>query len=289
MSEVVMDFSQRMGLIPESKLIQVDDMDMDLRISLWNALIETYWSQYTSASRMYDYVNGSNFHSYSRKLYSLHYKKSIDTIDTHWNKFLAKVRESFFSCTWDRVYAFIEFTPQHAPEYKPGQTVRADFFIKTCNQILERENSAYRFVAGKITPITSQDEIEEVERAIAISDQYTGVRTHIQTALGFLTDKLNPDYRNSIKESISAVESLAKHLVGNPSATLDGALKVLEKSHKLHPALKKAFSSLYGYTNDSDGIRHALMENSELTQADARFMLICCSAFTNFAIDSTKS
>ena len=85
-----------------------------------------------------------------------------------------------------------------------------------------------------------------------------------------------------MKESISAVESLAKHLSGNPSATLGECLKALEKSRSLHPALKNAYSSLYGYTNDSDGIRHALMDKDNLGKADARFMLVCCSAFFNY-------
>jgi len=98
----------------------------------------------------------------------------------------------------------------------------------------------------------------------------------------------NPDYRNSIKESISAVESLARKLSKDETGTLGNILKALEKSKKLHPALKSAFSSLYGYTSDADGIRHALLGESNLSKADARFMLICCSAFINYAIEAVN-
>ncbi|WP_141228915.1 AbiJ-NTD4 domain-containing protein [Pseudomonas sp. Irchel s3b2] len=283
-----MDFSQRMGLAPATKIIQANGMDLELRISLWNVLTETYWSMYAPADKGYRFVRGSNFDTYAKALYSLHYKKPVDTIDLRWDAFLLVVRQNFFGCTWDRVYSFVEFTVEHGPQYKTERTDRAARFIRLCNQVLDRENSAYRFVAGKITEITSPEEIKEIEDAITNASTYAGVTTHLQTSLGFLTNRENPDYRNSIKESISAVESLAKQLVGSSSATLDGALKILENSHKLHPALKKAFSSLYGYTNDSDGIRHALMDISELTKADARFMLICCSAFINFTIDSVE-
>ncbi|VVN31180.1 hypothetical protein PS683_04890 [Pseudomonas fluorescens] len=279
-----LSFSQRMGLVPAIKVAQVDSIDPALKNSLWNVVTIVCLSGYYSRDRNYpDRLRTSNFSDFAETLYSDFHKAAVDTIPSYWSKFKGTLRENYYKMSWHRTYSFIEFivTINHRDT---GQALIDGF-----NKVLARENSAYRFVAGRLIQITSPDEIEEIERAIANSDQYAGVRTHLQTALGFLTDKLNPDYRNSIKESISAVESLAKHLVGNPSATLDGALKVLEKSHKLHPALKKAFSSLYGYTNDSDGIRHALMENSELTQADARFMLICCSAFTNFAIDSTKS
>ncbi|MFK3604009.1 hypothetical protein A7D21_17730 [Pseudomonas sp. AP19] len=281
-----MSFSKRIGITPSTKAIQSESMDMDLRNSLWNAITAFYWSlynpPYNSGMGRGDYVKGSNLHQLALAIYMFHYKKPIDTIETYWEYFLSDIRKTFYKLQWYEVYDFVEFIAQHGPETNKKN------FLAACNQIYERESSAYRFVAEQITPITSPQEINEIEQAILGSDRYNGVKTHLQTALGLLTDRQNPDYRNSIKESISAVESLAKHLVGNPSATLDGALKVLEKSHKLHPALKKAFSSLYGYTNDSDGIRHALMENSELTQADARFMLICCSAFINFAIDSMK-
>jgi hypothetical protein len=80
------------------------------------------------------------------------------------------------------------------------------------------------------------------------------------------------------------VESLAIELVGE-KATLGQLLKKMEAQRALHPALKVAFSSLYGYTNDSDGIRHALTDKSSLTKSDARLMLICCSAFVNYVIE----
>lgn len=113
-----------------------------------------------------------------------------------------------------------------------------------CNKYLERENSAYRFLNGMIAEITSESEILEVEDAILKSTPYAGVKIHLETALSLLSSRTNPDYRNSIKESISAVESLAKQISGDPSGTLGAVLKALEKSHSLHPALKNAFLSL---------------------------------------------
>lgn len=280
---VTMDFSQRMGLTTAVKVAQVEAIDTALHNALWNVLTLNLFAGFYQPEKYYpDVLIGSNFQGFAELVFSEFHKVPVDTIPYKWSEFRKAIRENFFKMKWHRVYSFLEFV------VSLNYNGSAQILVEEFNRVLERENSAYRFVSGKVTPITSRDEIEEIEQAISGSDQYAGVRTHLQTSLGMLTDRQNPDYRNSIKESISAVESLAKQLVGVPSATLDGALKVLEKSHKLHPALKKAFSSLYGYTNDSDGIRHALMENSELTKADARFMLICCSAFINFAIDSVE-
>jgi hypothetical protein len=285
MGEVVMDFSQRMGYLPASKVIQSESIDTDLRNTLWNVLTECYWDNFYGNYGNNGIAN-SNFHEFATLLYGRHYKLTLDNIPRYWGDLLKGLKDYVLTGEWHRVYSLLEFIYQHAPEVDNN----SDDFIFMCNEAFTRENSAYRFVDGLLTPITSKYEIEEIERAITDSDQYAGVRTHLQTSLRFLTDKQNPDYRNSIKESISAVESLAKKLVDDEKATLGQALKVLEKHHNLHPSLKTAFSALYGYTNDASGIRHSLMDNeSALTQADARFMLICCSAFINFAIDSTKS
>ena len=59
-------------------------------------------------------------------------------------------------------------------------------------------------------------------------------------------------------------------------------IKKLEDEIQLHPALRTAFSSLYGYTSDEGGIRHALMESENVRFEDAKFFLVVCSAFVNF-------
>ena len=278
-----MDFSQRMGLAPV-KIAQVDSIDNDLRTALWNVLTVHFFEECTVTHRITcDVLGDTEFAEFAKVLYSDFYKEAVDTLPRLWSQIKAGIRVDYFNASWHRVYCFLEFVA--ALNYRgTGQGI-----IEAANVVLERENSAYRFVGNRLAPIISNEEICEVESAISNSDQYAGVRTHLQTSLGFLVDRQNPDYRNSIKESISAVESLAKKLVGDEKATLGQALKVLEKRHHLHPSLKTAFSALYGYTNDADGIRHSLMDNeSQLTKADARFMLICCSAFINFAIDSIE-
>lgn len=59
----------------------------------------------------------------------------------------------------------------------------------------------------------------------------------------------------------------------------------MEKNKSIPPSIKNAYSALYGYTSNENGIRHAMLEKSELTYADARYMLIVCSAFVNYVIE----
>lgn len=107
-------------------------------------------------------------------------------------------------------------------------------------------------------------------------------------ALDMLADRSSPDYRNSIKESISAVESVAQIITGDSSATLGSALKVIERKGSMHPALKASLSSLYGHTSDADGIRHAMLEASSLSFINAKFMLVACRAFINYLIEKAQ-
>jgi hypothetical protein len=183
----------------------------------------------------------------------------------------------FFAAKWFEVYDFVEFVANNFERYR-----FKDAFISACNARLEAEASAYRFVGTLITRITEEAEVQQIDEALA---KTTGpVRAHLLRALELLSDRSSPDYRNSIKESISAVESLVALETNSDRGTLGQLLKLLEDQIQLHTALKNAFSSLYGYTSDANGIRHALLDVATLRFKDAKFFLVVCTAFITFVL-----
>lgn len=179
---------------------------------------------------------------------------------------------------WHQVYDFLE----HCYRTYPFENQREEFADRV-NCIMRDENTAYRLLDGDFIPIISDEEIQEVEEAIG-ADVEDPVTIHLRTALERLSDRESPDYRNSVKESISAVEALCVAISGERSATLGKALGRIEAAAgiKIHGALREAFKKLYGYTSDSGGIRHALTDEDNLGMEDARFMLVACSAFVNY-------
>ncbi len=268
-----MKFSERYGYTPVKDVIQFESIDNDLMNGLWNLLIVFYFdvnAHSNSNIRMIFY----------KKIWIHYFKKPVDEI-MHDIKFvndyelLDDVRKYFFESSWFEIYDFIEF----AANNHPAQNSKIKF-IKQCNILFEKENSGYRFVDDKITPITDQQEIDEVQQALDI--ERPPIKEHLRRALELLSDKTTPDYRNSIKESISAVESLVKQVIGEKNGTLGQLLKKLKENYNLPPVLESAFSKLYGYTSDKEGIRHALIEESNINFHDAKFMLVICSAFINF-------
>ncbi len=147
---------------------------------------------------------------------------------------------------------------------------------------LERENQAYTFVGGRFVERMTPQEVESVESAL--NTPIEAIRKHFETAIQMLSDRENPDFRNSIKESISAVEAACKELTGLASATLGQALNALHEKRPLHQNLKDALSKLYSWTSDHGGIRHAIKDAENVERADAQFMLVACSAFVNYLL-----
>jgi len=271
-----MQFSERYGYKKVRENIQIESMDEPLRNGLWNVLTSTLWSQVEFSQWGNDLGLNSNseIRSLCRRLWINHFKKPVDQLSDSWVKVQKELRQYFFSCEWFEVYDFIEFV---ARNYNRGNF--KENFPRLCNIILEREVSAFRFVSGVISKITEQHEIDEIE--LALENARGPTRTHLNRALELLSDRQAPDYRNSIKEAISAVESLVAEVVGE-KGTLGQLIKKLQDEIELHPALGSAFSNLYGYTSDADGIRHALMDAEKAGFEEAKFFLVVCSAFITF-------
>ena len=268
-------FSQRIGKKAVKVNIQIEEMDQELRNSLWSAFQIFYLDKVENR-----YISYSGFNGFFKILWLNYFKLPLDNLDNDYHNTYTRIREWFFAWEWYEVYDFIEFVS------RTDAPVNSDNFQKYCNVILERELSAYRFISEHLTKITNESEIDSIEEALSSTQNGSlkGVNTHLHTSLSLISDKKNPDYRNSIKESISAVESISRIISNNPKAELGQALKKLEEVLPLHGALRNGFSSLYGYTSNEGGIRHALMDESKIEFEDAKYMLVSCSAFVNYLI-----
>jgi len=269
-------FSQRYGYKPIKNIVQIEAVDNELRIGLWNKLDSYYWSK---ADPAYYLASEPNNHLLwlLERIWSEYFKLPIDTIGKNWAPAHKYLRDYYLSCSWNEVYDFIEFVANH---YLYASTSKG--FREECNEVLKREVSGYRFVGDRIAQITAEEEVAEIEEALKSKQIGEPAIIHLKSALELFSDRQSPDYRNSIKESISAVEAMSNLIAGKDKATLAEALKKITNRVALHPALYKAFNDLYGYTSDADGIRHALLEESKLDSEDAKFMLVACSAFINY-------
>ena len=189
-----------------------------------------------------------------------------------------RLREYLLSgCKWYEVYDFIEIYLGFLPKETAVQRA------KEFNKMFEEEKSGYRIVCMEVAPITNEAEIESIEQAA--SSPLESVNQHIKNAVSLYSDKVNPDYNNTIKEAISAVESVCCNIVGKKTTLSDAIKKLKDNGVEIHPALVKAFDALYGYTSDKSGIRHGSIDFKNAPAEDALYMLVSCSAFVNYLIE----
>ena len=270
-------FSQRNELSSIRVEIQIESIDEKLRIRLWNDIYglcfkEHIYSQIANAGV------GFFFNFLYTEIWTNYFIKRSNDLPKYTTELFKLIEDYFFRCKWNELFDFIEFRVQKT-ELSPNLSLN---ITEHCNNSLEKELSGYRIVNGQFVLITSQIEIAEIETAVNSSEISNPVKTHLKRALELLSDRTNPDYRNSIKESKSAIEALCIEITGSPKATLGEALKNDKIKSSIHGGMQKAISNLYGYTSNADGIRHALMDETTLKQEDAMFMLVSCSAFVNY-------
>jgi len=267
-----LSFSDRLGITTPKSILQIDSIDEELRNGLWQACLENLFVR-----DGFGFEYDQQFRMVMRSIYIDFFKETSDAIPYGYESSAGSVRKWFFETEWYEVYNFLEFSLS---------IIRTDSFLERVAFFLEREKSGFRLINRQFLPITDPIEIEAV--SIAAAQNYAGVQQHIKAAITLFSRKPTPDYRNSIKEAISAVESAAKTLTGDTKATLGDALKTLDAKTPIHGALREAMSKLYGYTSDKGGIRHALLEESDVDEAEAKFMIVACSAFVNFCIQRSQ-
>lgn len=267
-------FSQRYGHVKVEEVIQLESISKDSRMVIWNCIHEEllrYKSQSNDAVENIVRSVWINFLKNDSSKVPI-YRSTVGAPDL-----VGEIKRAIISAPWYHVYDLIEFIVNET------QGTSFDDLSIYLNSVFKSEGLAYSIIEGMVVPVSTPVEVESIQEGIDTGSDSS--RKHFECALELLSNREQPDFRNSIKESISAIESLCKKISGNDKGTLGDCLKTIEDKGHIHPAMKRAFQQLYGYTSDQGGIRHALMDGSEEpTLEEARYMLVICSAFSNYLI-----
>ena len=193
-------------------------------------------------------------------------------------KIMGLVKKEVTSKEYVRVYDFLQFVIR--------SPTCPDLLEQTLSAILARARAPYRIVNKTFVPIATNEEAHAISRALEVARAAAapGPAVHLANATTALSKGA---WAEAIRESIHAVESAAKSIEPT-TATLGPALDRLQSSIGLNPALKRAFSTLYGFTSDEKGIRHSLVFESEakVGELDAIFMYGACASFVSYLIGS---
>ncbi|WP_131027522.1 AbiJ-NTD4 domain-containing protein [Klebsiella variicola] len=271
---MVKRFSQRYGYVKVEDVFQLNDLNEETRKAIWNYLYLGLFSNRGLQDRPTRCAQSIWIHYFNNPADNI---PAYDRDFTYANSLLTTIKEYIYEAKWFNVFDLLEELLDYTSDFY--QFDLGEYI----NAVFEKYGVGYRVIDGLITPISDEVEIESIEGALANNTE--SARNHFTRALELMADREQPDYRNSIKESISAIESLCKKISGNEKGTLGDCLKTIEDKGHIHPAMKRAFQQLYGYTSDQGGIRHALTDDSEEpTLEEARYMLVICSAFSNYLV-----
>lgn len=267
-------FSERKGIKHFSDIVQVDNLNMRTRNKLYGVteellkkdkkeleLIEYIYTEIFSLTKNDIPIEGAEFNVFSG----------------YYDKVKKELAREFIKLDYNEVFDFIEGIIMGIRLANQRKV-----YIDAINRVFIEENVNYRIVGNKITDIVNEEEINSIEKTIA--NPYEVVKKHYNKALEKLyKDK---DYSNSIKESITSVEAMCQ-IINGSKETLGKALNSLKID--IHPDLKSAYSSIYGYTSDENGTRHANgIGEKNATFSEAKYMLISCSAFVNYLKENLK-
>lgn len=281
------------GITPTQKPLQDQGMDGDLRSKLYNTVHEYYVTPLNTLEppireeEQCLFINPDtlfvNIDVLMAGLVNDFIKKPITAFYSggcwDYTAVFNELGHTFSGGDWQEVYFLLTMFVKNYPNSAINKA-----FMDQCNKVLEEENSAYQFVAGRILPKMSDLERKGVEKAASGSDEPSKL-------LDKAVEKLaQGDTKNAIKEAVLAVESLSGRLSlhthpADLKKTLPKALERLEKElrQSFNPNLKETFLRLYDYASSEPGIRHSSTARPTYAEeAEARFILVTCSALINY-------
>jgi len=174
-------------------------------------------------------------------------------------------------------------------------------------ELIKTENSAWTMLSVTTDGIVLVENQEDLDRSFPVrydipdvtkkladsveellTPRFITPLNQFKKATGFLYEQQPPDYLNSIKDAVGAVEGLARAICSQPNATLSELIPVLKKSHLAHPAMAKIIESIYAVRGDEPGIAHGANESSAFGYADAEFMLNVSASIITYLARKTS-
>ena len=285
-------FSERKGIKNFSDIVQINSLNERTRNRLFSVI--------QKAHDKMEFGDNKRSIPFSKKIIEYIYEDifslvmdDIPTIKSSYGIYYDKktifknIKDIFDEYEYNEIFDFIESFMYGIKSLEESVPYLQEHYYNeltsNINNVFIEENVNYKIIDGFITDIVDKNEIDSINEVLTLEEDVTKV--HLEKAMELLYK--NNDYDNSIKESISAVESKCQILTNSDKATLGKSLKSLATN--IHPALKDAFEKLYGYTSDANGIRHANgLGEGNSTFAEAKYMLVSCTAFINYLRDESK-
>lgn len=276
-------FSQAERLAPLPQPLALGELSAEVRNLLWRAFYEELRRCTEHPS-----MGGHSFLNdpWSKILYDYHSDFLIRSPDEYENRSATQieiVKLTILEEDWNQVFDFVQFALRHRE--LPHR------FADKISYALRRGRAAYVLVDNDYTiaPAATPEEGATIDRAfqdLAPTGLHGG-SAHLRASIEELN---NGHFADSVRESVHAVESVARVLAPNSPDSFRGALSALKRVANIHNYLEQGFKNIYGYSSDEDGIRHPMLEDpTRVDQVDAVFMIGACASFISYLIGKARN
>lgn len=267
-------FSQRYGYKDVRQVVQTDSFDKETVNKLWDVISETICK--VARNTVIDYYPMERYaDDFLRKVWADILEKPIDETPPLFNGSILSERVyNHLKTLWFHQFIFsdkMDFI-EILSRVSESELLREQF-----NNVFRRLIVGYRIDNnGTILKIDSEEEFVAIKEA-------TEKTLHIQKASNLLFDRKNPDYRQSIKESILAVEEVCVDMTGEKN--FDKTIEKMSEPFNLHSQFVQSLKNMYGFASDEKGIRHKGSHESIIDFEEAKFILVLCSGIVNYLIE----
>ena len=177
------------------------------------------------------------------------------------------------------------------------QTSKAEVQILIANEIqrlFAEEGLAFEYTEGLVRRRGRKHTVDVTTRAqVVLGDpRLGGARRHYEKALQFFRSLSKPDYENSVKEAVCAVEAAGKALFPQAkAATLGDLAKWLLSTNDVAvpKALVNTITGIYGYRSGGDGVGHGGASGGTATAEVAEYVLAVCASQIIYLVDLANS
>ena len=276
-------FSQAEGFDPLPRPAALGELSRSARNLLWEIVYRSLQeSIFPRRSRRGDiYILEDPW----RKIlyhYHLYLIKPGDEFVAEFSVHSSEIKNLLLHGEYNRVFDFLQFVLR--------QGIPSDINFRYNIAYVLKEYTAYTIIddGPSIIPIALPEQrksIEEAFQSLALGP-FEAARNHLRKSAEHIN---KGDFAGSIRESIHAVESVARRLNADAAISLTPALDALSSKISIHPAFKKGIENFYGYASDKDGIRHAeIKKDQDVDMEDAVFMFGACASFAAFLVNKAR-
>lgn len=274
-----LSFSQAQGYQELPKPLKLGELPSEARIQIWNVLYNLLnQSKNESPSRRRPSSAEKSWANVLRRVHAIHDNEPLDDWNPRFESICISLRHRIENQDFNEVFDLIQYImrDRECPEN----------FVKYLQVTFKRCKLAYAIDSGPpptIFPSVTAEEGQAIGASLQALAQagLQGSASHLRNSAECVN---KGDWAGSIRESIHAVESVARQIAPNEPDTLTQALNSVAGYGSLHPKLKDALKELYWYSSDEQGIRHALLDQdkAKVGMDEAVFMLGACASFASY-------